>query len=110
MNKNNEHIDLKDHSRFNRWVRDLDEKDKSLNPSVRKSKWILILASVFVIFGLSFFMFPNARTGMGTLQAPVKSLSEKYEAPVNQSFFEMPVDSFENHLKTKLYDTLPEKE
>ena len=110
MKKSNEQFILKDHSRFNRWVKDLDEKDKSLAPSVRKSKWVLIVASVFVLFGLSFIVFPTVKINPEPLATPNEITQPIDGETATQSAFELPVDSFENHLKTVINEELPEKE
>lgn len=110
MSKNNEQINLKDHSRFNRWVQSLDEKDKSLSPLVRKSKWVLIVTSVFVLFGLSFIVFPIAKINPDPLVVPHETTELEEEQSSAQSAFELPVDSFENHLKSKIHEEISEKE
>lgn len=101
---------MKDHSRFNRWVQNLDEKDKSLTPLVRKSKWVLIVTSVFVLFGLSFIVFPTAKINSDSFQAPFETTEKASEQTSAQSAFELPVDSFENHLKSKIHEEVSEKE
>lgn len=108
MNKTNNK--LKDHSRFNRWVQNLDEKDKSLSPLVRRSKWVLIVTSVFVLFGLSFIVFPTAKTNPDSLVVPLETTEQEEEQSSAQSAFEFPVDSFENHLKSKIHEEISEKE
>ena len=108
MNKTNSK--LKDHSRFNRWVQDMDEKDKSLAPTARKSKWVLIIAFVFVLFGLSFIVFPTAKINSEAIEAPNETTQPIAGKTTTQSAFELPVDSFENHLKTVIDEELPEKE
>ena len=108
MSKNNHHKIFQDHSRFNRWVSNLDAKDKSLTPLGRKSKWLLIMAFVFVLFGLSFIVFPIAKINSELMKTPIE-VSESTTTPV-QSAFELPVDSFENHLKLVIHEGIPEKE
>jgi hypothetical protein len=108
MNKTNNK--LKDHSRFNRWVQNLDEKDKSLSPLVRKSKWVLIMTSVFVLFGLSFIVFPRAKINSDSFQAPFEITKKANEQTSAQSAFELPVDSFENQLIRIIYEKISEKE
>lgn len=101
---------MKDHSRFNRWINNLDEKDKSLTPLVRKSKWVLILVAVFVLFGLSFIVAPVAKINSESVETPATvSESTLTQSPV-QSAFELPVDSFENQLKLIIHEGIPEKE
>ena len=110
MSKNDQQKILKDHSRFNRWVSNLDEKDKSLTPLVRKSKWVLIMVAVFVLFRLSFIVAPVAKINSESVEAPGDvSESTLTQLPV-QSAFELPVDSFENQLKHIIHEGIPEKE
>ncbi len=110
MKKSNGQFILKDHSRFNRWVKDLDEKDKSLAPPARKNKWVLIVAFIFVLFGLSFIVFPTAKINPEPLATPNETTQIIAGETTTQSAFELPVDSFENHLKTVIHEELPEKE
>lgn len=99
-----------DVSRFTRWVNDFDEKDKSLNATVRKRKWMLIITGVFLLFVLSFFLFPANNLKPEKLDSPVLEIKTANEETSAQSAFELPVDSFEIHLKRNLYETIPEKE
>ncbi len=108
MNRNNKES-FKDHSRFTRWVNDLDENDKSLNPMIRKRKWGLIVAFVFILFVLSFILFPTASLKTGAIDTPVTSQVNQNEKTTPVSAFELPVDSFENQLKFMLYERVLEK-
>lgn len=110
--KNNQKLTgtLKDVSRFTRWVNDLDAKDQSLNPRARKGKWIATLSVFFVLFVLSFILFPSVKVEYKNLEG-----TRQEETPVNKeankpSPLGMPVDSFEQQLKHKIYEDLPEKE
>ena len=99
---------LKDVSRFNRWVHQQDAKDQSLNPRVRKGKWIATLSVLFALFVLSFILFPSVKVRHKNLQG----IRQK-ETPVNPeanktSPLEMPVDSFEQQLKQKINEDLLE--
>lgn len=100
---------LIDHSRFNRWVHNLDEKDMNLNPLERKSKWILIVACIFVLFAFSFLVFPPA--GLKTQSLETSGLKPEIEArpSATQSAFELPVDSFKNHIKRIIHEADIEK-
>ena len=100
----------KDVSRFNRWLKDLDEKDKSLNTGVRKRKWILILSGIFILFVLSFILFPASSVSPEKMDSPFSKNEEPNNETSPRSAFELPVDSFENQLKRKLYEDVPEKE
>jgi hypothetical protein len=101
---------LKDVSRFNRWVHQMDAKDQSLNPRARKGKWIATLSILFALFVLSFILFPSAEVKHEKMQG-----IRQEEGPVNTKTtvpapLEMPVDSFEQQLKQKIHEDLPEKE
>jgi hypothetical protein len=111
MNKQNINSEKpKDVSRFNRWVKDFDEKDKSLNEGVRKRKWILIMAGIFFLFLLSFILFPASYLKSEKLDSPLSEIKTSSKEPSARSAFELPVDSFENHLKTVIDEDIPEKE
>ena len=101
---------LKDVSRFTRWVNELDAKDQSLKPRARKGKWIATLAVLFALFVLSFILFPSSEVKHKNLE----DIRQK-ETPVSTETtmpapLEMPVDSFEQQLKQKINEDLPEKE
>lgn len=110
MNKNNLKINLKDHSRFNRWVSNLDDKDKTLERVVRKRKWILIITGIFFLFVLSFFLFPATGIQSEKLDTPFAGIETTERKKSTQSAFELPVDSFENQLKIRINENIPEKE
>ena len=101
---------LKDVSRFTRWVNELDAKDQTLKPGARKGKWIATLSVLFILFVLSFILFPSVKVGHKNLDG-----TQQKETPVNTepnlpAPLEMPVDSFEQQLKQKIHEDLPEKE
>jgi len=100
----------KDLSRFNRWLKDFDEKDKSLNAGVRKRKWILIITGIFLLFVLSFIFFPANHVKPDKLNSPFSKIEGFNKETSPRSAFELPVDSFENQLKRRLYEDVPEKE
>lgn len=100
---------LKDVSRFTRWINGLDEKDKSLDPLVRKSKWILITAALFTLFGISFIWFPGGEVEKNKLETPPVVPLVNAPKQTGRSAFEMPVDSFENQLKQYINEAVPEK-
>jgi hypothetical protein len=101
---------LKDVSRFNRWVNELDAKDQSLNPGARKGKWIATLSVLFTLFVLSFILFPSVKVKHKNLDG-----IRQEETPVNTETnvpapLELSVDSFEQQLKQKIHEDNPEKE
>ena len=110
MKKENTNQNLKDVSRFTRWVNDLDTKDQSLTPRLRKRKWILITGGIFILFLLSFLLFPSANPGSLKISSPEAGIENQSKEPAAQSAFDLPVDSFENHLKSVIYEKLSEKE
>lgn len=102
---NTKHIENpKDVSRFTRWVNGLDEKDKSLDPLKRKSKWIVITATLFTLFGISFIWFPKTKVSQQNIATPQVRSEKSINETVGRSAFEMPVDSFENHLKHIIHE------
>ncbi|WP_346861175.1 hypothetical protein [uncultured Draconibacterium sp.] len=100
----------KDVSRFNRWLKDFDEKDKSLNTGVRKRKWMLIIGGIFLLFILSFILFPASNVKPEKMDSPFSEIKTATQETSPRSAFELPVDSFENQLKRRLYEDVPEKE
>jgi len=98
--------------RFHEWVDRMDQKDKTLDPERRKKKWMIILGASFLIYLLSFFVFPKPVI----THEPIQSVSEGGNAQGAKTLkrkkslsFEMPVDSFENALKQEIHEKLPEK-
>jgi hypothetical protein len=108
-NKNNSSPGFMDVSHFTRWLNQLDEKDKSLNPAKRRSKWILTLAILFLLFGLSFIWFPAIRLEHEQTESPVNKTSSEKKQQSGQSVFELPADSFEQILKLKIHEDFSEK-
>lgn len=100
---------LKDVSRFTRWVNGLDEKYKTLDPLVRKSKWILITALLFTLFGISFIWFPRGEVQQHKLTTPQAEPLMNTPNQSGLSAFEMPVDSFENQLKQYIDEGISDK-
>ena len=109
-NKKPTSMEFKDVSKFNRWVRELDEKDKSLNPIARKSKWVLTIVGLFILFGLSFIWFPVVEFSREELKGPVRDNEIMTQIQLDRQSFEIPVDSFEQQLKRKIDEGIPEKE
>jgi hypothetical protein len=93
---------------IDKWIKEADLEDQSLDPVIRKRKWVLILCALFVLFAASFIWNPMIR-----LSEDAIDLSKKQEKSSHKNGtygFEMPVDSFENHLKTNIHEKLSEKE
>ena len=107
----NKKVENKDNSfkrHLRQWISRVDTKDKSLNPAVRKRKWVLILSALFVLFAASFLWNPMTELSSNKLDIPNKpgNLDKKTITPT----FEMPVDSFELHLKRNIHENISEKE
>lgn len=100
---------LKDVSRFTRWVNELDDKDKTLDPLKRKSKWILITAFLFALFAISFIWFPTGKIKSQQVEAPLAGPLTSAPTNTGRSAFELPVDSFENQLKTYINEGTSDK-
>ena len=45
--------------RFHQWIDRMDQKDKKLDPAKRKQKWTIILCISFLMYLLSFVIFPK---------------------------------------------------
>jgi len=90
------------------WISRADTKDRSLAPDVRKRKWLLILSALFVLFATSFLWDPMVQLSKNNIEIPAKRrrLDKKTITPT----FEMPVDSFELHLKRSIHENISEKE
>ena len=101
-------------TRFTRLISRLDLNDKGLDPEKRKSKWMVILAGIFVLYLLS-FLFPSPKLLHHSLNAENKPMAKDSVLEGNTSnaqkslTFEMPVDSFENALKKQIHESIPEK-
>ena len=97
--------------RFQEWVDKMDQKDKILDPKRRKKKWALILGASFLVYLLSFFVFPKPAITHEPIQ-PVSEGNPEIEKNLKRKkslSFEMPVDSFENALKQEIHENIPEK-
>lgn len=109
MDQINKTQNFKDVSRFTRWVNELDKKDKELKPLIRKIKWIVISALLFTLFGISFICFPTGRIKPQKIETTSVKPGEKVLSPTVRSVFELPVDSFEIHLKYIIHEKISEK-
>jgi hypothetical protein len=112
-NKNGERLIAKisDTIRFHEWIDRLDQKDQKLDPAKRKQKWTIILGASFLIYVISFFVFPKPAITYESIQPvsegnPDIAKTLKHKKSLS---FEMPVDSFETILKQEIHEKLPEK-
>jgi len=97
--------------RFHQWIDRMDQKDKSLDPAKRRQKWTIILCLSFLVYLLSFVIFPKPVIIHESIQPvsegnPDPNKALKSRKPLS---FEMPVDSFENELKKQIHESIPEK-
>ena len=92
--------------RFQEWIDRMDRKDQKLDPAKRKKKWTVILCASFLIYVISFFIFPKP----AITYEPIQPVSEgnpdiaktlKHKKSLS---FEMPVDSFETILKQEIHE------
>jgi len=102
---------ISDAIRFHEWIDRLDKKDQKLDPAKRKQKWTIILGASFLIYLISFFVFPKPAITYEPIQPvsegnPDIAKSLKHKKSLS---FEMPVDSFENALKQEIHESIPEK-
>ena len=109
-NKNQKQAPFKDVSRFTRWVNRMDEKESTLSPKARKSKWVAALIVLLSLFVISFFLFPGTRVKHKPLSGEQVQENTTPQEKENAGTFDMPVDSFENRLKQTLHENHPEKE
>ena len=90
------------------WISRVDKRDRYLEPAIRKRKWGFILSALFLLFVASFLWNPIIHVSSNNLEIPNKSgvLEKETITPT----FEMPVDSFELHLKRSIHENISEKE
>jgi hypothetical protein len=94
--------------RLDAWIQKADQDDQSLDPVIRRRKWILILCAHFALFAASFLLNPMMQLSDDAIDLSKEQEKSQYQ---NSTYgFEMPVDSFENHLKTNIHEKLSEKE
>jgi len=108
MKNKNENTESSFKRLIRQWISRADSIDKSLEPAARKRKWGFILSALFVLFAASFLWDPLIQVSNKNLEIPNKSvgLEKKTITPT----FEMPVDSFELHLKRNIHENISEKE
>jgi len=97
--------------RFNEWINRLDQNDQKLDPVKRKKKWTIILCTSFLLYLISFVVFPKPAISYEPIQPvgegnPDTAKTLKHKKSLS---FEMPVDSFETILKQEIHESIPEK-
>ncbi|WP_430973777.1 hypothetical protein [Sunxiuqinia rutila] len=100
---------FQDVSRFTRIINQLDSRDRKLDPQKRRSKWMLVLFILFLLFLASFLIsFPDfSHEKIGTKEQFFPSEPENSGQAAIPGF-ELPVDSFENLLKQHIHESIPE--
>ena len=105
---------FQDVSRFTRMVSQLDSRDQELDPKRRKGKWILVLSVLFLLFLASFLLpfpdFSHEKISSGEKFFPADYKEAGQAEQATSPGFEMPVDSFENLLKLRIHENIPETE
>lgn len=97
--------------RFNEWINRLDQNDQKLDLAKRKKKWAVILCASFLVYLISFFVFPKPAITYEPIQ-PVSEGNTDIAKTLKRKkslSFEMPVDSFETILKQEIHESIPEK-
>jgi len=102
---------ISDAIRVYEWIDRLDQKDQKLNPAKRKKKWTIILCASFLIYVISFFVFPKPAITYEPIQLVSEGNPDIAKTLKNKKSlsFEMPVDSFETILKQEIHESIPEK-
>ena len=97
--------------RFQEWIDRMDQKDQKLNPAKRKKKWAIILGASFLIYVISFFVFPKPAITYESIQPVIEGNPDTAKTLKRKKSlsFEMPVDSFETILKQEIHESIPEK-
>ena len=92
--------------RFQEWIDRMDRKDQKLDPAKRKKKWTIILGASFLLYLISFFVFPKPAITYEPIQ-PVSEGNTEVAKTLKRKkslSFEMPVDSFETILKQEIHE------
>lgn len=100
--KNKELLKKTFKTRFYQWVSRADANDKSLDSDIRKRKWGLILSASVFLFGLSFCWSPILEFVRKDFQRLKINPKKNNDQDALTPTFEMPVDSFELHLRKNL--------
>ena len=97
--------------RFHEWINRLDKNDQKLDPDKRKQKWTIILCASFLLYLISFFVFPKSAITYEPIQPVSEGNTDVAKTLKRKKFlsFEMPVDSFETILKQEIHESIPEK-
>lgn len=96
--------------RFNSWLNWADDKDKQLNPKLRKGKWIFILVGFLLLFVASFIWFPMMGFNRVDLASPRLYEQDTITDESIKASFEIPIDSFELHLQKSIHENTSKKE
>ena len=97
-------------SSFTTWLSEMEETEKQLSPDKRLYKWAILMSVLFLLFVVSFFLFPGPRIShqlinpMSATAVPIVDFPKQEKSMT----FDMPVDSFEQYLKKEIHEKLPE--
>jgi len=104
---------FKDVSRFTRFINQMDNRDLQMDPKKRKRKWLVVLSVLLALYLLSFLIptpdFSHKDIETGRITIPQDSIKNEKQKKLESLSFEMPVDSFENLLKQRIHESIPEK-
>jgi len=97
--------------RFQEWIEWLDHNDRKLDPAKRKKKWAIILGASFLVYVVSFFVFPKPKLNHEPIPRVSEAKPDMGETLKNKKSLsiEMPVDSFETILKQEIHESISEK-
>jgi hypothetical protein len=92
---------------FNKLEEQVNQQDRGLSQQKRKIKWIMILASLFILYVLSFVQTPlslhHHELSIGTSKMSRDTIvSDSTRQP--PSLFALPVDSFEQLLNQHIHE------
>ena len=97
-----------DISRYTRWINQMEENERLMPPERRIYKWMIVMTMLFILFLCSFFFFPGPGINYQSVNplpltdsAGGDTLKKKMSVT-----FDMPVDSFEKHLKKEIHEKL----
>lgn len=97
-------------TRIRGWIDRMDRNDQQMDASLRKKKWGAILSAFFLLYVLSFLVFPKPRLThetlppAGAIEGPTGNLpSATRSLPP-----EIPADTLFNHLNPPKHESLPE--
>jgi len=95
------------------WLDKADHHDQALSQHKRKIKWIGILGTLFSLYVLSFMMPHVSLRHFSLTRQNSKEVQDSLlqdSAALSVSFFELPVDSFEQLLNVQIHERADQKQ